>query len=78
MKLEIGQIVSLEQANKDFGAVSKIADEHGAAIIADDAPKYLLFSLSEDESERLRSGLTDEASKRIFQKYRRAFEELAK
>ena len=78
MKFDAVQIVSINQAEKDFKAAAKVADEHGAAVIADDAPKYLLFALTEDEGKLLRNAIVDETAKQIFEKYHRAFEELAK
>lgn len=79
MELDSKLLVSLTETQKDFNAAKTVADEHGAAIIEDDAaPKYLLFALTDDEGEKLRKELVDRTAKRLFEKYYDVFKELAK
>ena len=73
--------ISVAEAIEDFPGLLRIADCYGRVVILkDQKPKYLLIDL---EQEPLLYDLTDEekleiAAKRILQKYRPAFEELAK
>ncbi|MCH5351107.1 MAG: hypothetical protein J1F39_03965 [Clostridiales bacterium] len=78
MELDGKMLVSISETQKDFNATKKVADEHGVAIIADGAPKYLLFALTDDEGEKLRKELVGNAAKSVMKKYAKAFEELAK
>ncbi len=74
------QIITMEEATQDFSKVISIADQNESAVIfKNNKPKYVIvnveqnpvFELSDDEK-------IDVAAKRIFEKYRAAFEELAK
>ncbi|MCM1306809.1 MAG: type II toxin-antitoxin system Phd/YefM family antitoxin [Bacteroides sp.] len=80
MTIDTNQIISMTEANQNFSRVAKIADNNGKAIIfKNNKPKYMIvnieqnpvFELSDDEK-------IDVAAKRVLNKYRPAFEELAK
>lgn len=80
MKIDIKQIISLEDTVKDFAKAAKIADGYGQAVIFDDdSPKYVvgaidkisLVELTDDE-------IIGVCAQRIFERYLPAFEELAK
>lgn len=80
MTIKTEQIVSMTEANQNFSRVAKIADVTDKAIIfKNNKPKYVIiniennpvFELSDEEK-------IDVSAKRILNKYRPAFEELAK
>ena len=80
MMMNTNTIVSAAEANQNFSRVTRIADANGQAVIfKDNKPKYLLidmestpyFEMTDDEK-------IDVIARRILNKYRGAFEELAK
>ena len=80
MNINTHQIISMTEANQNFSKAAKIVEQSGKAIIfKNNKPKYVLinaesypaFELTDDEK-------IDVAAKRILNKYRPAFEELAK
>ncbi len=80
MTIDTNQIISMTEANQNFSQVVKIADRNGRAVIfKNNKPKYLIvniednpiFELSDDEK-------IDVAAKRVLERYRPAFEVLAK
>ena len=80
MTLDTNQIVTMTEANQNFSRVAKLAEQNGKAVIfKNNRPKYMLVDLSQSPL----MDLTDDekieiASKRILNKHRRAFEELAR
>lgn len=80
MKNDTNKIVSLSEANQDFTRVTRIADKYGQAVIyKNDKPKYLLLDI---ESNSVPDMTDDEkidiVAARIMERYRPAFQELAK
>ena len=80
MMINTNTIVSATEANQNFSRVTRIADTNGQAVIfKNNKPKYLLidmestpyFEMTDDEK-------IDVIARRILNKYRPAFEELAK
>ena len=80
MQINSNTIVSITQANQNFSKVAKVAEKYGEAIIfKNNKPKFLLvdiekesyIDLSDDEK-------IDIIAKRVLERYRPAFEELAK
>ncbi|MGN1368693.1 MAG: type II toxin-antitoxin system Phd/YefM family antitoxin [Aristaeellaceae bacterium] len=80
MMINTNTIVSATEANQNFSRVTRIADANGQAVIfKNNKPKYLLidmestpyFELTDDEK-------IDVIARRVLNKYRPAFEELAK
>lgn len=80
MQINTDQILSMTEANQNFSRAVKIADKNGAAVIfKNNKPQYMILALngnpvlclSDDEK-------IDVVAKRILEKYRGAFEELAK
>lgn len=80
MTINTNQIISMTEANQNFSKAVKIADAAGCAVVfKNNKPKYIIvnieknpiFELSDDEK-------IDIAAKRVLEKYRPAFEELAK
>lgn len=73
-------ILSVAEANQDFSRVAKIAEAEGRAVIYEDnRPKYMLIDLEHSpildltDDEKI-----DVVAARILNRYRSAFEELAK
>lgn len=80
MTIDTTQIISMTEANQNFSKVAKLADKSGSVVIfKNNKPKYIvvnietnpIFELSDEEK-------IDVVAKRILNKYRHAFEELAK
>ncbi|MBP3428717.1 MAG: type II toxin-antitoxin system Phd/YefM family antitoxin [Clostridia bacterium] len=80
MMINSNTIVSATEANQNFSRVTRIADANGQAVIfKNNRPKYLLidmestpyFDMTDDEK-------IDVIARRVLNKYRAAFEELAK
>lgn len=80
MTIAMNSIISLADANQDFSRVAQIAETEGRVVIYEDnRPKYMLVDL---EHVPIRDLTDDEkidvAAARILNRYRSAFEELAK
>ncbi len=80
MNINTNTIATMTEANQNFSKVSKIAESNGQAVIfKNNKPKFLLidvdsnsyFDITEDEK-------IDIAAKRIMNRFKPAFEELAK
>ncbi len=80
MQLNTSQIISMTEANQNFSRAAKIADRNGSAVIfKNNRPRYLLIDLAENTMIELTDDeKIDIIAKRILNKYREAFEELAK
>ena len=80
MQIDTNTIVSVTEANQNFSRVTRIAEKNGQAVIfKNNRPKYLLIDV--DHSPVLE--LTDDeqidiVAARILNRFRPAFEELAK
>jgi len=73
-------LVSISEANQNFSKVARLVDENGSAVILkNNVPRYLVMEFSRLEKELL---APDEdvmsVSKRLIEKNRQAYEELAK
>ena len=80
MQIDTNTIVSATEANQNFSRVARIAEKNGQAVIfKNNRPKFLLIDmehfpvleLTEDEK-------IDIVAARILNRFRPAFEELAK
>ncbi len=80
MIINTNQIVTMTEANQNFSKVTKMADKNGSAVIfKNNRPKYLLIDLSQETLLELTDDeKIDIVSRRILEKHRKAFEELAK
>ena len=80
MLINSDSIFSMTQANRNFSAVAKTADNNGEAVIfKNNKPKYLVVDIDSNglildlsEEERF-----DIITRRILNKYLEAFKELA-
>ena len=80
MNINTSSLVSITEANQNFSKVARLVDESGAAVILkNNVPRYLVMEFSRLEKELL---APDEdvmsVSKRLIEKNRQAYEELAK
>ena len=80
MNINTETITTMTEANQNFSKVAKVAESNGQAVIfKNNKPKFLLIDVDSDfyfditDDERI-----DVASKRIMQRFKPAFEELAK
>ena len=80
MNISTETITTMTEANQNFSKVAKVAENNGQAVIfKNNKPKFLLidvdsnsyFDITDDEK-------IDVAAKRIMQRFKPAFEELAK
>lgn len=80
MLIDTQQILSVTEVNQNFSKATKLAEKNGSVVIfKNNKPRFMLvdmqnnpvFELSDDEK-------IDIVAKRILEKYRPAFEELAK
>ena len=80
MNINTETITTMTEANQNFSKVAKVAESNGQAVIfKNNKPKFLLididsnsfFDITDDEK-------IDIAAKRIMNKFKPAFEELAK
>ena len=80
MKIDTSQVLSISEANQNFSRATRIVDKQGSVVIfKNNKPKYMIVSW--EDSQAL--ALTDDekievVAKRILNKHRQAFEELAK
>ena len=70
--------LTVAEVSENFSRAADIADREGSVVLSEDGePRYLLVSLRE-KSELTHEELVDATARRIFEKYKKAFEELAK
>lgn len=80
MQIDTNTIVSVTEANQNFSRVTRIAEKNGQAVIfKNNRPKYMVIDL--EKSPIL--DLTDDekidiVAARILERFKPAFEELAK
>ncbi len=80
MTINTEQIISMTEANQNFSKAVRIADKNGSAIVfKNNKPKYMIINIDENPVFELTDDeKIDVAAKRILNRYRTAFEELAK
>ena len=80
MNINTKNIVSITEANQNFSRVARLVDENGAAVILkNNVPRYLVIEFSQAEEEQYSDDESLRAiSKRLMEKNRKAYEELAK
>lgn len=80
MKINTDAVVSITEANQNFSKVARLVDQQGQAIIfKNNVPRYIVLEFPAVEKEQVASDedVTD-ISKRLIEKNRFAYEELAK
>ncbi|MBR5288399.1 MAG: type II toxin-antitoxin system Phd/YefM family antitoxin [Clostridia bacterium] len=80
MMINTNNIVSITEANQNFSRVARIAEANGQAVIfRNNRPKYLLIDMeSTSHFEMTDDEKIDVIARRVLERYRPAFEELAK
>lgn len=80
MTINTQSILSMTEANQNFSKVAKVAERHGSAVIfKNNKPKFLLIDLNQEPLIELSDEeKIDVVANRVLNKYRTAFEELAK
>lgn len=80
MIVDTKQIVSITDANQNFSKATRIADENGIAVVfKNNRPKYKLINLEvEPDLELTDDEKIDVVARRIMQRFKPAFLELAK
>ena len=80
MNINTETIATMTEANQNFSKVAKVAENKGKAVIfKNNRPKFLLIDIDSDsyfditDDEKI-----DIAAKRIMNRFKPAFEELAK
>lgn len=80
MQIDTNTIVSVTEANQNFSRVTRIAEKSGQAVIfKNNRPKFLLIDMERSPVLELTDDeKIDIVAARILNKFRPAFEELAK
>ena len=80
MQIDTDQIITITEANQNFSRAARLADEYGKVIVfKNNRPKYKLVNLEMDTDMELTDDeKIDIVARRILQRYRPAFMELAK
>jgi antitoxin Phd len=80
MQINTNTIVSVTEANQNFSRVTRIAEKNGQAVIfKNNRPKFLLIDMeSSPVLELTDDEKIDIVAARILNRFRPAFEELAK
>lgn len=80
MLIDTSQIITVTEANQNFSRAARIADEHGEAIVfKNNRPKYKLVNLDMEPDLALTDDeKIDIVAKRVLERYKPAFLELAK
>ncbi|MBR3934562.1 MAG: type II toxin-antitoxin system Phd/YefM family antitoxin [Clostridia bacterium] len=80
MNINTETITTMTEANQNFSKVARVAENNGRAVIfKNNRPKFLLIDIDSDsyfditDDEKI-----DIAAKRILNRFKPAFEELAK
>ena len=80
MIVNTNQMPSVSEANQNFSKATKLADQNGSIILLkNNRPSYMLISLRENpEFELSDEEKIDIVARRVLERHRKAFEELAK
>ncbi len=80
MIVNTNQMLSVSEANQNFSKATKLADQNGSIILLkNNRPSYMLISLRENpEFELSDEEKIDIVARRVLERHRKAFEELAK
>ncbi len=80
MMIDTRQIITITEANQNFSRATRIADEHGEALVfKNNRPKYKLVNLEvEPDLELTDDEKIEIVAARIMKRFKPAFMELAK
>lgn len=80
MMISTDNMISISEANQNFSKVARLVDQTGQAVILkNNVPRYLVIEFSQAEAEQLAEDEdVRDLSKRLIEKNRKAYGELAK
>ena len=80
MTIDTSAIVTATEANQNFSRVAKLAEKKGRVVVfKNNRPKLLVIDQdAEPQIDMTEDEKIDFVAARVFKKYRKAFEELAK
>ena len=80
MMIDTNQMLSITEANQNFSKAARIADKQGSFVIfKNNKPRYMIVNLEDNPMIELSDDeKTEIVARRILEKHRKAFEELAK
>ncbi|MBO4534305.1 MAG: type II toxin-antitoxin system Phd/YefM family antitoxin [Clostridia bacterium] len=80
MMIDTKEIVTMTEANQNFSKTAKLTDKTGHVVIfKNNRPKYLLVDMDKENYLDLTDDeIIDIVAKRVLERYRPAFEALAK
>ena len=80
MTIDTKQVLSITEANQNFSRATRIVDKEGSVVIfKNNKPKYMLVGWEDSQALALTDDeKIDVVARRVMNKHRKAFEELAK
>lgn len=80
MIVNTNQMLSVSEANQNFSKATKLADQNGSVLLLkNNRPSYMLISLHDSSDFELSDDeKIDVVARRVLERHRKAFEELAK
>ena len=80
MMISTDNMISISEANQNFSKVARLVDQTGQAIILkNNVPRYLVIEFSQAEAEQMAADEDVRSlSKRLIERNRKAYGELAK
>ena len=80
MTIDSNQELSITEANQNFSRATRIVDKQGSVVIfKNNKPKYMIVCWEDSQALALTDDeKIDVVAKRVLNKHRKAFEELAK
>lgn len=79
MQVDINNLISMTEANRNFSKVARMVDEKGAAVILkNNAPRYVILDYSQIQNQEAEDLEVEKVASMFLAKHKRAFEELAK
>ena len=80
MTIDTNTMISITESNQNFSKVTKVVDEHGAAVILkNNVPRYLVIDFSKAEKEKAAGNEEVSAiSERLIKQNTEAYEVFAR
>lgn len=80
MLVEMNNLISISEANRNFSKVARAVDENGSVVILkNNAPKYVIVSYDRiADAEEMKDDEFLAISRKLINKHKAAYEELAK
>lgn len=80
MNIDSKTLVSISEANQNFSKVARLVDQYGSAVILkNNAPRYIVIDFARlDEAQEASEEEVLASSRRLMERNRAVYEELAK